>query len=74
MSAVNQVYGTWLPKNIVECVLKKRLEFIARTVIGALPVIAVVMLLLFLKTGTFCTAIEQDTQFTILPAPYYLTI
>ena len=73
MSGVSHVYGTWLPKNIVECVLKKRLEFIARTVIGALPVIAVVMLLLFLKTGTFCTAIE-DTQFTILPAPYYLTI
>jgi hypothetical protein len=47
-------------KNIVECVLKKRLEFIARTVIGALPVIAVVMLLVFLKTGTFRTAIEQD--------------
>lgn len=56
---------------IVECIIRKSRKFVIRSIIGALPVITIVILAVFFKTGTFIASQEQGTHF-ILPSSFYL--
>lgn len=57
---------------IVESIVTKKPALVARTVLGALPVIAIVILVMHLKTGEFQMGLSKDTNFTIYLSPFYL--
>jgi len=57
---------------IVECIIRKNLNFVTRTILAATPVIAVIILILYLKNGMFETALVRDTQLSIWLSPFYL--
>lgn len=57
---------------LIESYARRNWQILSRAIIGAVPVVAVVVLAVFLKTGTFQTALPKDTSFTIFLSPYYL--
>jgi len=57
---------------VVESYARKNWRMLARAIVGAVPVVAIVVLIVFLKTETFQTALPKDTIFTIFLSPYYL--
>ena len=57
---------------IVEFILRKNYKLASYAVMGALPIITIVVLVVLLKTGTFIVATAQDTQFTFFLSPFYL--
>ena len=57
---------------IVESILNKRPALVVRTILGALPVIAIVILVVYLKTGEFQMGLSKDTNYTIYLSPFYL--
>jgi 4-amino-4-deoxy-L-arabinose transferase-like glycosyltransferase len=57
---------------IMESFIRKDLKLVSRTLMGAIPVIAIVMSVMFLKTGTFDMALEKDTNFGFLLSNFYI--
>jgi 4-amino-4-deoxy-L-arabinose transferase-like glycosyltransferase len=57
---------------IVELVIRRNSKFATRTMMTAIPIVAIFILAPAIKTGTFVPAAETDTQFTFLLSPYYL--
>ena len=56
----------------VETIIRKNPTLFIRTIVGAAPTFALVILLVFLKTGTFQTALGKDTTFSLFLSPFYL--
>jgi len=57
---------------VVESLIRSNPRIFMRAMIGAIPVISIVVLVLFLKTGTFEVALEQDTGVSVLLSPFYI--
>jgi 4-amino-4-deoxy-L-arabinose transferase-like glycosyltransferase len=57
---------------VIESYARRNWQIIARAVTGATPIVAAVAIAVYLKTGTFQTALAKDTNFTLLLSPYYL--
>jgi len=57
---------------VVESYARRNWRILARAIVGAVPVVAAVVLIVFLKTGTFQTALPKDTNLTVFLSPYYL--
>jgi 4-amino-4-deoxy-L-arabinose transferase-like glycosyltransferase len=57
---------------VVESLVRKDWRLSARTITGALPVLLVVVSAVYLKTGTFQTALAKDTNFTFMLSPFYI--
>ena len=57
---------------VVESYARRNWRILTRAIAGAVPVLAAVVLIVFLKTGTFQTALPKDTNLTIFLSPYYL--
>jgi hypothetical protein len=57
---------------VVEAYARKNWRILARSILGAIPVMAAVVVIMFLKTGTFQTALSKDTVFTLALSPYYV--
>jgi hypothetical protein len=57
---------------IVECFIRKDSRLILRALAGAVPTIILVVLAVYLKTGTFTGAIPEDTRFTFPPSLFYV--
>ena len=57
---------------IVESLITKKPKLVIRTILGMLLVILTVVIMVYLKAGTFQTALAKDTAFTLLFSPYYL--
>ena len=57
---------------IVESFMRKDLKLVSRTIMGAIPVIALVISMMFLKTGTFDMALDKDTKFGFMLSNFYL--
>ncbi len=57
---------------LVESYARRNWQILATAISGAIPVVAAVVISVFIKTGTFQTALAKDTVFTILLSPYYL--
>jgi 4-amino-4-deoxy-L-arabinose transferase-like glycosyltransferase len=56
----------------IESVICRKLHLIVRTILGAVPTIAIVVIAVYLKTGAFQTALAQDTVLSIFLSPFYL--
>ena len=56
----------------IECIIRKNLKSAIRTLVGAVPVIMIVMLIVFLKDGTFQVALQKDTKISPILSPFYL--
>ena len=57
---------------LVELAIRRNAKFATRTMMSAIPIIAIFVLAPVIKTGTFVPAAETDTDFTLLLSPYYL--
>ena len=57
---------------VVESYARRNWRMLTRAIAGAVPVVAAVVLIVFVKTGTFQTALPKDTNLTIFLSPYYL--
>jgi 4-amino-4-deoxy-L-arabinose transferase-like glycosyltransferase len=57
---------------VVESYARRNWRILTRAMAGAVPVLAAVVLIVFLRTGTFQTALPKDTILTIFLSPYYL--
>ncbi len=57
---------------VVESLVRKNWKLSARAVVGALPVILMVISVIFLKTGTFEMALVRDTNLTHSLSAFYL--
>jgi cellulose synthase/poly-beta-1,6-N-acetylglucosamine synthase-like glycosyltransferase len=49
---------------------KKR--FLANTLIGLVPIILLIMMAVYIKSGSFTVAIERDTELSLLLSPFYV--
>jgi 4-amino-4-deoxy-L-arabinose transferase-like glycosyltransferase len=58
---------------VVESFIRKDIKLIYRTLAGAVPIIMIVILAVYLKTDTFSGAIPEDTQFSFPPSLFYLS-
>jgi hypothetical protein len=56
----------------IEALIRKNERFFAKAMLVAVPLIAIVVILVFLKAGSFSMALEADAGFTILLSPYYV--
>ena len=57
---------------VVESYARRNWRMLARAIVGAVPVMAAVISIVFLKTGAFQTALPKDTVFTLILSPYYI--
>jgi hypothetical protein len=57
---------------IVASILRKDIRLAARTIIGAVPTFALIVLAVYLRTGTFETALAKDTNLSLLLSPFYI--
>jgi Dolichyl-phosphate-mannose-protein mannosyltransferase len=57
---------------LVEVIIRRNSKLATRTMMTALPIIALFVSAAFIKTGSFSPAAEVDTHFTLLLSPYYL--
>lgn len=55
---------------IVRHDLKKR--FFANTMIGLVPILLLIIMAVYTKSGSFTVAIESDTQLSLLVSPFYI--
>jgi 4-amino-4-deoxy-L-arabinose transferase-like glycosyltransferase len=56
----------------IECFSRKNIKILFYAILGAAPVILVVVLAVYIKTGTFSGALQQDTHFTPLLSSFYI--
>lgn len=57
---------------IVESIVQKNHKLFTRAIVGALPIISIIILTVYFKAGRFVTAVPADTIFTYLLSPAYL--
>jgi hypothetical protein len=57
---------------VLESILLRKLGYFIRTILGAILVISIVVLAIYLKTGEFETALPKDSALTFFLSPYYL--
>ena len=57
---------------LVELVIRRNAKFATRTMMSAIPIVAIFILAPFIKTGAFLPAADTDAGFTLLLSPYYL--
>jgi 4-amino-4-deoxy-L-arabinose transferase-like glycosyltransferase len=57
---------------IVESILSRKPKLPLRSISAGLPVLIVLILIVYLKAGTFTTALSKDTTLSLLLSPYYL--
>jgi hypothetical protein len=56
----------------VEALIRRNHRLLENAIVGAVPVLSVIVLLVLLKTATFAVALEGDTNFTVLLSPFYV--
>ena len=57
---------------LVELVIRRNSKFATRTMMSAIPIIAIFVFVPFIKTGNFLPAADTDAGFALLLSPYYL--
>ena len=57
---------------IVESILSRKPKLALRTISAGVPVLILIVLLIYLKEGTFTTALAKDTTISLLLSPYYI--
>lgn len=57
---------------LIESFARRNWRILTRAIATAVPAVAAVVIMVFLKTGTFQTALTKDTNFTFLLSPYYV--
>jgi hypothetical protein len=57
---------------IIESYARRNWKILSMAIAGTIPIVSAVALLMYLKTGTFQTALAKDTSFTLLLSPYYV--
>jgi Dolichyl-phosphate-mannose-protein mannosyltransferase len=57
---------------LVESYARRNWRMLARAIVGAIPVMAAVIGMVFLKTGTFQVALSKDSVFTLMFSLYYV--
>jgi 4-amino-4-deoxy-L-arabinose transferase-like glycosyltransferase len=57
---------------VVECMVRRNRKLATRTIMGAIPIVAIVILAPAIKTGTVMPAADTESHFTLLLSPYYL--
>ena len=57
---------------VVETILSKKPKLALRTISSGVPAIVLIALIVYLKAGTFTTALSKDTTVSLLLSPYYL--
>lgn len=58
---------------IVEAIIRKNPKYLVRVLTGAAPIILIVVLAVYIKSGSFSGAISQDTIFIFPPSSFYLS-
>jgi 4-amino-4-deoxy-L-arabinose transferase-like glycosyltransferase len=57
---------------IVESILSRKPKLALRTISSGVPVLILIALVIYLKAGTFTTALSKDTTISLLLSPYYI--
>jgi 4-amino-4-deoxy-L-arabinose transferase-like glycosyltransferase len=57
---------------IVESILSRKPKLALRTISAGVPVLILIVLIIYLKEGTFTTALSKDTTISLLLSPYYI--
>lgn len=57
---------------ITEFIIRRDFKFFSKVTAGAIPVILGIVIIMFLKTGTFTAGLEKDTNLSIFISPYYI--
>jgi 4-amino-4-deoxy-L-arabinose transferase-like glycosyltransferase len=57
---------------IMELIVSRKPKLAIRTISGALPIIIIVVLAVYLKAGEFHMALAKDTSISLFLSPYYL--
>jgi len=52
--------------------IRKNFTLASQAIVGLLLVLGITATAVYLKTGTFQTALEKDTHLSIIPSPYYI--
>jgi cellulose synthase/poly-beta-1,6-N-acetylglucosamine synthase-like glycosyltransferase len=79
--AIGLTFGSRYPIFLIAVVLfitemivrqdaKKR--FFANTLIGLIPIVLLIAMAVYIKSGSFAVAIERDTQLSLLLSPFYV--
>ncbi|HKQ20815.1 MAG TPA: glycosyltransferase, partial [Nitrososphaeraceae archaeon] len=58
---------------IAEGIFTNNGKLVKRAIIGAMPIVLLGIMIIFVKTGTFQMSIEQDTALALFPSLFYLT-
>jgi 4-amino-4-deoxy-L-arabinose transferase-like glycosyltransferase len=58
---------------IVEFLIRKNPKILTYALKGAVPIVAILVFVVYLKTGTFETSLAKDSVFTPLLSPFYIT-
>ena len=58
---------------IVESIIRKNPKILTYALKATAPIIAILVFMVYLKTGTFQTALAKDTVFTPFLSPFYVT-
>ena len=57
---------------VVESLIRKNWKLVTKAIMGATPVIFIVVSAVYLKTGTFQTALTKDISFSFILSPFYI--
>jgi 4-amino-4-deoxy-L-arabinose transferase-like glycosyltransferase len=57
---------------VVESILSRKPKLALRTISSGVPTLILIALIVYLKAGTFTTALSKDTTLSLLLSPYYL--
>jgi hypothetical protein len=52
--------------------IRKNFTLASRAILGLLLVSGITVTVVYLKTGTFQTALEKDSRLSIMPSPFYI--
>lgn len=57
---------------VVETIIQRNHRIFARAMMGAVPIISLVVIVIFLKTGAFQVALDKDSGLTTQLSPFYV--
>jgi 4-amino-4-deoxy-L-arabinose transferase-like glycosyltransferase len=57
---------------VVESILSRKPKLALRTISSGVPALILIALIVYLKAGTFTTALSKDTTISLLLSPYYI--
>jgi cellulose synthase/poly-beta-1,6-N-acetylglucosamine synthase-like glycosyltransferase len=56
---------------LIEVITRRSKKLLAHSLVGMIPIILLIIIVVYLKTGSFTIAIQRDTELSLLLSPFY---